>query len=179
VRPSNPAPPSLPRDPVSGFEAQLDALADLKGRGRITEDEYQVMRRRLVEGAKPESLGTAGASLSLPPQPAPLKWFLGSWEGRQWRERASDVFTLLELKQVGAELRWEMFTTRRQYMATGTATLIGERLELRGWYIGGSTSNRALSLTLTKTGERLEGTGRGLESVPYVPFLASYQRPAP
>jgi hypothetical protein len=57
-----------------------------------------------------------------------------------------------------------MFTERRQYMATGTATLTGERLELRGWYIGGSTPNRAVSLTLTKTGETLEGTGRGVEN---------------
>jgi hypothetical protein len=50
-------------DPALSFEAQLDALADLKTRGRITEEEYQVMRRRLVEGAKPESLARAEAVL--------------------------------------------------------------------------------------------------------------------
>ena len=178
-RPSSAALATPSSDPVSGFEAQLDALADLKTRGRITEDEYQVMRRRVVEGAKPESLERAGASLSSPmPRPQlTLKWFLGSWQGRLWREGTRDaVTTLLNLKQDGSELRWEMFTARRQYLATGTATLNGERLELRGWYIGGSTSNRALSITLTKTGETLEGAVRGMENVP---FLASYQRIEP
>jgi len=180
ARPSSEAPPSLPSDAVSSFEAQLDALADLKGRGRITEDEYQAMRRRLVEGVKPESLAPAEANLSSPPprpQPVRLQWFLGNWQGRQWREGTGEVLTtLLELKHVGHEVRWEMFTPPRQYMATGTATLIGERLELRGSYFGGSTPNRVLTLTLTKTGETLEGTGRGLENVP---FLASYQRRGP
>jgi hypothetical protein len=69
-----------------------------------------------------------------------------------------------------------MFTLRREYLATGTATLSGERLELHGLYIAGRTSNRAISLTLTKTGEALEGTVRGMESLP---FLASYRRPEP
>jgi len=178
--PSSAASMTSSSDPALSFEAQLDALADLKTRGRITEEEYQVMRRRLVEGAKPESLARAEASPSLSPlrpQPVPLKWFLGSWQGRLWREGGRDsVATLLYLKQDGPELRWEMFTLRREYLATGTATLSGERLELHGLYIAGRTSNRAISLTLTKTGEALEGTVRGMESLP---FLASYRRPEP
>ena len=174
---SSVAPPTSSSDSVSRFEAQLDTLVDLKTRGRITEEEYQVMRRRLVEGAKPESPGPAGANLSAPPprlQPAPLQWLLGSWQGRQWREGTGEVqATLLDLRQVGHELRWEMFTTRGQLLATGTATLIADRLELRGWYTGGKTSTRSLNLTLTKLGEMLEGTGLSMENVR---FFASYRK---
>jgi hypothetical protein len=177
------APPPTKAAPApSTFEGQLDALADLRVRGRITEEEYQNMRRRLVEGPRPEALAPpAGPSLPTPPspQPTPVRWFLGHWQGRQWREGTGEVLTtLLELKQVGHDLTWEMtFAARRvQYLATGTATLVGDRLELRGWYIGGNTTNGALSLTLIPSGETLEGPGRGTDNVP---FFASYQRRTP
>ena len=41
------------------FEQQLAQLDDLKARGRITEDEYATMRRRLVEGVTPVLLTPA------------------------------------------------------------------------------------------------------------------------
>ncbi len=42
--------------PRQTFEQQLAQLDDLKTRGRITEDEYATMRRRVVEGVTPGAL---------------------------------------------------------------------------------------------------------------------------
>ena len=44
---------SMAQTPPQGFEQQLAQLDDLKARGRITEDEYATMRKRLVEGGTP------------------------------------------------------------------------------------------------------------------------------
>jgi hypothetical protein len=45
--------------PRQSFEQQLNQLDDLKARGRISEEEYAVMRRRLVEGLTPSALQPA------------------------------------------------------------------------------------------------------------------------
>jgi len=51
------------RGPRQSFEQQLAQLDELKARGRITEDEYATMRRRLVEGVTPGELRGAGQQL--------------------------------------------------------------------------------------------------------------------
>ncbi|HKC07768.1 MAG TPA: SHOCT domain-containing protein, partial [Methylomirabilota bacterium] len=45
-----------------GFEQQLAQLDDLKARGRITEDEYATMRKRLVDAVTPGALTPARPS---------------------------------------------------------------------------------------------------------------------
>jgi len=50
------------------FEQQLAQLDDLKTRGRITEDEYATMRKRLVEGVTPGALTPAPPVAAAPPR---------------------------------------------------------------------------------------------------------------
>jgi hypothetical protein len=76
--------------PRQSFEQQLNQLDDLKARGRISEEEYAVMRRRLVEGLTPSQLGPAAPNISAAPppsQPLPapllpgLAELVGIWRG--------------------------------------------------------------------------------------------------
>ncbi len=49
---------------ASGCSQQLAQLDDLKARGRITEEEYATMRRRLVEGVTPGALAPPNFTLT-------------------------------------------------------------------------------------------------------------------
>jgi hypothetical protein len=138
------------------------------------------MRRRIIEGVKPEALA--------PPPPAtapntaidrrPVEWFLGGWDGRHWVQGRPELTSQLDLKLVDRELRWDLAfkTSAGSFYAEGTATLIGDtQLELRGYYVAGATRNRALSFSLTRRGDFLEGTGIGTDNMV---FQASYRKRA-
>lgn len=64
--------------PRQNFEQQLAQLDEMKTRGRITDDEYATMRRRLVEGVTPGAL-TPAPPPSVATAPRPLT---GRWYGR-------------------------------------------------------------------------------------------------
>jgi hypothetical protein len=138
------------------------------------------MRRRIIEGVKPEAL--APPALATAPSTTtdrrPVEWFLGTWDGRQWRDGRPELASQLELKMVDRELRWDLSfrTSSGQFNAEGTATLIGDtQLELRGYYVSGAIRNRTLSFSLTRRGDLLEGTGIGTDNIV---FQASYRKRA-
>ena len=76
------------------------------------------------------------------------------------------------------ELRWELTFTASgsQHAAAGTATVRGDTVEMRGWFLGGGSGSRSVKLSLTRSGDILLGTGSGIENEP---FQASYQKRAP
>jgi hypothetical protein len=67
------------------FEERLSYLDLLKSRGTITEDEYAIMRRRLVETVDPAALRAPDASPAAqakpegPPEPLSAEWVVGAW----------------------------------------------------------------------------------------------------
>ncbi|HJR03662.1 MAG TPA: SHOCT domain-containing protein, partial [Methylomirabilota bacterium] len=65
--------------PRQGFEQQLAQLDDLKARGRITEDEYATMRKRLVEGVTPGALTPAPAVAAPAAAATPPRSVAGRW----------------------------------------------------------------------------------------------------
>ncbi len=145
------------------FEQQLAQLDDLKARGRITEDEYVTMRRRLVEGVTPGALTPPAAAT---PGAAAAPALAGLWYGRNG--------STLDIRTAGGrQLYWEFehrgdrVTTR----ATGTGSTTGERVSLTGrqttgaGYTGYST-HATYTFELTRDGDVLRGTSTGPNNVP-------------
>src|SRR5690242_17624459 len=82
--------------PRQTFEQQLAQLDDLKARGRITEEEYATMRRKLVEGVTPGALAPPAAPVAVEEPPT----LAGRWYGR---DRST-----LDIKTMGRrDLHWE------------------------------------------------------------------------
>jgi hypothetical protein len=73
--------------PRQGFEQQLAQLDDLKARGRITEDEYATMRKRLVDGVTPGALTPAPAVAATPPRTLAGRWYGGGSLGARHSRR--------------------------------------------------------------------------------------------
>ena len=140
--------------PRLSFEQQLAQLDELKARGRITDDEYAVMRKRLVEGATPAALAPAPAAIAAPP---------ASVEGR-WYGRTGAV---LDIRAAGGRQLnwdWEQVGTRGTARASGTGTVTGDRISLTGYSAEGSRG--PFSLTLTRDGAVLRGVSTGPSNVP-------------
>jgi hypothetical protein len=144
------------------FDQQLAQLDDLKARGRITEDEYATMRRRLVEGVTPGALTPAPAAAT-PPVAAAAPVLAGRWYGRNGSP--------LEIRTAGGpQLYWEYehlgdrLTTR----ATGTGSTAGERLSLTGRQTTGAGygTHATYTFDLTRDGAVLRGTSTGPNNVP-------------
>jgi hypothetical protein len=140
------------------FEQQLAQLDELKTRGRITDDEYATMRRRLVEGATPALLAPAApAAATTPPVLA------GRWYGR-------DGSTLDIRTSDGRELEWEWERggDRGPSRATGRGTAAGSQVSLTGRLAGSSSlgATPTLGFSLTWDGPVLRGTSRGPNSAP-------------
>ena len=144
------------------FEQQLAQLDDLKARGRITEDEYATMRKRLVEG------GTPGALTPAPPVPPPAagttppRSLAGRWYGRDR--------SVLEIRGAGRRLEWdwELVTDRVTMRATGTGSASGDQVSLVGRSTGvvQGGSLQPFSLSLTWDGPVLRGTSTGSNNLP-------------
>lgn len=119
------------RGPRQSFEQQLAQLDDLKARGRITEDEYATMRRRLVEDVTPGALTPAPPVAAVPTAPRSLA---GRWYG-------SDR-SVLELRGAGQQLQWdwELVTDRVTARAGGTGSASGDRVSFVGRATGLGTS---------------------------------------
>jgi len=142
-----------------GFEQQLAHLDDLKARGRITEDEYATMRKRLVDGVTPGALAPDAAA---PPATTPPRSLPGRWHGRDG--------SVLEIRGDGRRLEWswEQVTDRVTVRATGTGSARGEQVSLvgrsTGFGLGGSL--QPFSLSLTWDGPVLRGTSTGPSNLP-------------
>ena len=168
--------------PRQSFEQQLNQLDDLKARGRISEEEYALMRRRLVEGLTSSTLQAAPPAISAasPPSehvPAPvapgLAELVGMWRGELTYRRLvlpgltplSRDPVNLRIYQEGTELRWAMERQSGrgdEIRASGVVSRVDNQVTLTGRY----DANRALTGTaleyrLTLQGSTLAGSGAG------------------
>lgn len=149
--------------PRQNFEQQLAQLDDMKARGRITPEEYDTMRKKLVEGANPAALAAPPAvAVATPPPPAPPT-LDGRWYGRGGG-------TLDIRHSGGSELQWdwELSTDRGITRAAGTGTAAGEKIMLVGRQSTGQIMTTAASYTfeLTRDGDVLRGVARGPSNLP-------------
>jgi hypothetical protein len=147
---------ALARAPRQTFEQQLAHLDDLKARGRITEDEYAAMRKRLVDGATPAALAPA------PPVIAAPRPLAGRWYGRG--------NAVLDIRVVGGrrlEWEWEVRGERVTTRAFGTGTVSGDRVSLSGYGTSAGFGAAApYRFTLTHDGMVLRGTSHGPRNLP-------------
>jgi hypothetical protein len=152
------------RGPRQSFEQQLAQLDDLKARGRITEDEYATMRRRLVEGVTPGALTLAPPVAAVPTDaPTAPRSLAGRWYG-------SDRSVLDIRTRDGQQLEWdwELVTDRTTMRALGTGSASGDGVSLigrpTGFLQGGSLQTFAFSLTWD--GPVLRGTSTDASNLP-------------
>ena len=154
---------AMARGPRQSFEQELAQLDDLKARGRITEDEYATMRKRLVEGVTPGAL-SPGPQVSAAPVAAatPPRSLAGRWYGRDR--------SVLEIRGAGRQLEWdwELVTDRATMRATGTGSASGDQVSLVGRSTGivQGSSLQPFSLSLTWDGPVLRGTSTGSNNLP-------------
>jgi len=150
---------AMAQGPRQGFEQELAQLDDLKARGRITEDEYATMRKRLVEGVTP-------GALTAPPAPPPAGAVAPPSLAGRWYGRDSSVF---DVRGDGRQLEWswELVTTRQTMRASGTGSAAGERVSLAGRVTGfGFGSLQPHSFSLIWEGPVLRGTSTGPNNLP-------------
>jgi hypothetical protein len=143
--------------PRQSFEQQLAQLDDLKARGRITDDEYATMRRRLVEGATPAALTPAPAVTAAPP---PLA---GRWYGR-----TGSILDIRTSDGRQLEWDWEISGDRGTSRATGTGSATGSQVSLTGRLAAASSlgARPTLVFSLAWDGAVLRGTSRGSNNLP-------------
>jgi hypothetical protein len=112
-------------------------------------------------------LAVFGSALAQAQSPAPIgensKWLLGEWKGTQ-SGGVSTSGVEVEFKDENGQVRWELFvkTTGGLSRAVGAATITGDAVTMDGKYTSGSASGSALTYSLTRTGDALTGSGRGL-----------------
>jgi hypothetical protein len=150
--------------PRQSFEQQLAQLDDLKARGRITEDEYATMRKRLVDGVTPGALTAASPAPPAPAAPAtPPRTLAGRWYGTDR--------SVLDIRGDGRRLEWdwEHVTDRATMRASGTGSVSGNEVALvgrgTGILAGGYPQNVAFSLTWDGT-TTLRGTFTNPSNLP-------------
>ena len=172
------------------FEERLSHLDLLKSRGTITEDEYAIMRRRLVEPADPATLRApdatpaAHAEPEAPTGPLSTAWVVGTWRGTYTGGGAyiTHVETVAEFSQGGDGLEWRM-TRRFRYAAcfstaeaAGSAIVRDDALEMIGTYINGRcmvSEGAPVEFRLRRAGDSLEAFS--LSADPLTPALALHR----
>ena len=143
------------------FDQQLAQLDDLKARGRITEDEYATMRRRLVEGVTPGALTPAPVAAT--PVVAAAPALAGRWYGRNG--------STLDLRTAGGPQlygEFEHLGDRVTTRATGAGSTAGARVSLAGRQTTGAGygTHATYTFELTRDGDVLRGTSFGPSNVP-------------
>lgn len=149
--------------PRQSFEQQLAQLDDLKARGRITDDEYATMRKRIVEGVTPGTLAPPPAPPPAPPAVAatPPRSLAGRWYGR--------TGSILDIREDGRALHWdwELVSDRTTLRAAGTGSASGDQVSLIGRSTAGmATTVPSFTFSLTREGDVLRGTSTGSNNVP-------------
>lgn len=144
--------------PRQSFEQQLAQLDELKARGRITDDEYATMRRRLVEGATPAAL-TPAPAVTAPPPPS----LAGRWYGR-----TGSILDIRTSDGRQLEWDWELAGDRGTSRANGTGSATGSQVSLTGRLAAASSlgATPTLVFSLTWDGAVLRGISRGPNNLP-------------
>jgi hypothetical protein len=165
------------------FEERLSYLDLLKSRGTITEDEYAIMRRRLVETVDPATLrGTteppaAQAEPEGPSEPLSTEWLVGAWretyvEGGH--AYTNTVETIVEFSHTGNGLEWRMTRQFRYFgcgvsvaEASGSAVIVGDgELDMTGAYLNGRcmvSQGVPVEFRLRREGQTLEALSVGAD----------------
>lgn len=168
----------------SSLEAQLDSLQDLKTRGKITDEEYPLLRRRLVETfsfVQPSQerviVVTRPAEVRKEKRADPLAWLLGTWEGVHSAPTISVDRATFEITREKDKIVWRMSrrtvirSWRGNLTASGTVVSVTEtNAELSGSYepfSEGHTAGKPLTYSLRWDGETLQGFAVGVEDVPF------------
>jgi hypothetical protein len=147
--------------PRQSFEQQLAQLDELKARGRITDDEYATMRRRLVEGVTP------GALTPAPAAPAPAATAPPSLAGRWYgRDRSTLDIQTSDGKQL--QWQWELAGDQVTSRAAGTGAATGFQVSLTGRMAAASSlgASPGIVFSLTWEGPVLRGVSRGPNNLP-------------
>ena len=160
---------------VTVFEAELAKLDDLKARGRITPDEYAVMRLRLVEAYDPAAQGRAAAATASLAKSA-VQDVLG-----RWRRIGSPDGALTLTEKTSGRLGWTYESLAGDalaaappspqtliYRAGGTGTISGDDIALDGTVLAGEVSalNKPLFFVLKRSGSSMKGTAKGPGDAP-------------
>jgi hypothetical protein len=164
------------------FEERLSYLDLLKSRGTIAEDEYAIMRRRLVETVDPVTLRSATeptaaqAETRGPSEPLSTEWLVGAWretyvEGGP-HAYTNTVETLVEFSHTGNGLEWRM-TRQFRYLgcgvsvaeAMGSAVIVEDgELDMTGAYLNGRcmvSEGVPVEFRLRREGQTLEALSVG------------------
>ena len=149
------------RAPRLTFEQQLAQLDDLKARGRITDEEYATMRKRLVEATPPSAL----APPPPPPPPPPPGGAAPGVEGR-WFGRGGGILDIRRVGASGLEWDWQAAGTHATTRASGTGSVAGNQVTLSGTVVGNAPTSSRYSFTLTQEGPVLRGVAQGPNNVP-------------
>lgn len=143
------------------FDQQLAQLDDLKARGRITDEEYATMRRRLVEGVTP------GALTPAPPAAAPVAAVAAPTLDGRWYGRNGST---LDIRSGGGrQLYWEYeHVDRVTTRASGSGSAAAERVSLTGRQTVGTGygTHATYTFELTRDANMLRGTALGPNNVP-------------
>jgi Zn-dependent protease with chaperone function len=161
----------------TSLEGQLQSLDALLSRRTITEIEYGLLRKRLIEtwSFKEESAGPASRPARARASDRP--WILGRWEGSHQGAQVSMDGTSLLFTLERGEVHWLMRrrTTIRNWtgnlQASGAVIAVTDStVELRGHYDGfseGRTSGKPLEYSLKRDGDQMEGVALGAEGIPF------------
>ncbi len=144
--------------PRQNFEQQLAQLDEMKTRGRITDDEYATMRRRLVEGVTPGAL-TPAPPPSVGDGTAPA-------DRPVVRARRRDPRHPGDARRL--EWDWEHVTDRVTARASGAGTAAERQVSLVGRVTGSGFggSLQPFSFSLTLDGPVLRGSATGPNNLP-------------
>ena len=178
-RSTDSAAPEVHVAPPAGaaLEVQLQALDSLLSRQTITEIEYGLLRKRLIEtwSFKGEFPGAASQTVAVARTDRP--WILGRWEGGHQGPQVSMDGASFVFTQERGQVKWLM---RRRTMignwtgnlqASGTVVAFTNvTVELRGSYDGfseGRTGGKPLEYSLRRDGDQLEGMALGSTGIPF------------
>ena len=158
------------------FEQELTHLDDLRQRGRITDEEYALMRRRLVEGVTPGALAPARPAPAT--APSPLADLAGQWRSAAGRG-------LLTIRIADRRVEWEYElpggSGALPQQARGVGIMAGDVLQLTGRVTAGDVQSveRPFTFSLRRSGPDLAGTVTSARNVPVPIRLMREPAPAP
>jgi hypothetical protein len=94
----------------------------------------------------------------------PSQWLLGEWSGTQRGGAGAGTKVDVEFKERSGEIHWELFVKSSETLsrAVGTAKIADNVVTMNGKYTSGSAAGNGLSYSLTRNGDVLTGTGRGM-----------------
>lgn len=132
----------------------------------------KAMKHYLIGSLIVVSVAFAGIATA---QETNVKWLLGVWEGQSQAGVYQPTQVQLEFREEKGEVRYESYLTSpyasvHGSKARGLAKVSGDTVTCEGEYFEGRMRGRT-SYTMTRNGDRLEGTGVGATNIPFSIWL--------